>query len=105
MAIGTVTKTLGIGEVANAATFFDLVSFAGDAAHVAGGTTGLEALLQAKSKDGRVIIGWIDQSIGSHFAVYDYANKKFKCLVRTTGVDAGSANLAGVTFKGILVSR
>lgn len=109
MAIGTVTRTLGLGDIPLANVFLDLVTLVGPTNYVTGGVTGLQTALRALTNDTREIVGWIDQSIGDYVGVYDYANAKLMAFKRadggTPGDEAAEIDLAAVTFTGIIASR
>ena len=99
MALGALTVG---GQIAasQVPTFCDRVSFLGDNSYTTGGTAGFKATLEAKLKSKREIVAVNDQSIGTHYAVYDHANDKLMVFVRATGLEAANgANLSAVTFS------
>lgn len=103
MSLGTMThvdKSAAVGP-----EFTDNVTQVGDSAYVAGGTTGLQAKLRALRGDQRTITQVVDQSVGSHYVVYDPSNDKLKVYVRTTGVELANGDDSGSTYRLAITSK
>lgn len=105
MALGTLVKTL-TGQMGNSSPLMaNPIQFAGDNAYTTGGTVAFQAKVQALFQDHREIIGVVDQSIGTHYAVYDKTADTLRVFVRATGAEAGAAaDLSAVTFRLLVVS-
>jgi len=110
MALGTMTVAVRSSHD-NRPTFFDRVSFDGDANYPIGGYSGFEALAQAAISRGAVdVIGVIGQGCEGYDVSYDRTNDKLQ-VWRTGDADnpkdevPDATNLSAVTFNVVVVSR
>lgn len=113
MAIGTLTLSSQplMGSASN--LLVDRITLVGDGAYPTGGMTGIEAALQAKTKDSRAIIDVRSSGLnGGYPVIWDAANKKL--LVMNSGGGAAkdipteidnATNLSGVTFALTILSK
>lgn len=86
-------------------TFVDDISVPLDAAYPTGGYGGLEALLQAQTKDKRAIVEVLTPvALSGHFVAWDAANKKLK-LFTCGGAAAVAAEVANNTDLSAVTLR
>lgn len=111
MALGTMTKVAG-GPGSGDALRLDYVSFAGDGAYPSGGTVDFEGTVQALFGDAREVLAVVDVGLnGGYVTRYDKANDKLLVLEGNyDGSDgplqeSSTANLSGVTFKLLIISK
>lgn len=101
MALGTITVTSQPKKSASAPLDLVELSFPGDGDYRTGGTL-LSALVQAKLGRSAEIAFVQEIALTTHLPIYDKANDKLICVVRTSGLEAADhANLSAVTFKVI----
>lgn len=110
MALGAMTLVKKAGAVASAPVFCDLIQFAGDGQYGAGGTVGFQALMRAKLGDQRTVLAIVGQDCGGYVPVYDLANDKLKvyeqgAVATSPLTETQTANLAGVTFNVLVISK
>jgi hypothetical protein len=112
MPLGVLTLTGKKMDNAGQALYADVVSLVGPASYTTGGDTGLEAALQALTKDSREILAVYDIALnGGYVSRYDYANKKLMHFTSNGAAPAALAqftsagNLAGTTFTLLVISR
>lgn len=88
----------------SAPTFVDDLSVPLDASYPAGGYLGLEALLQAKTKDKRTIIDVLTAvDLSGYLVAWDAANKKLKLFI---GDDAAvAAEVTAATDLALVTLR
>lgn len=92
MALGTLTNIAGAAS--QGPVFHDVVSLAGDAAYVAGGTTGLKAQLRTLRGDNREPLYVVGQDCAGYVVVYDFAQDKL-LMYEQDGVGALAEVAAG----------
>lgn len=113
MAIGTLTVVKSPVQGSSAHLLVDSITLVGDSAYPTGGMTGVEAALQAKTKDKRAIIDVRASGLnGGYQVVWDSANKKLLVLNSGDGTAnalaaevANATNLSGVTFALTVLSE
>lgn len=110
MSFGALTLGSQGPQQASSPLFADDVSLVGDAAYPTGGTTGLAALLQAQTKDGRAPFAVIPGDCGGYFVTYDPSTDKLKvfwCAAAGSPMAevTNATNLSGVTFKFTVLSQ
>jgi hypothetical protein len=111
MAIGALTRDSGDVLSSDQPIFFDSISLVGDNSYPTGGMLGVQAALQAVTKDQRAVLDV--RSIGAnggYVPVWDKANGKlmcFSCAGAGTPMAevANATNLSGVTFKLLVTSK
>lgn len=100
--------TLTVVDKSNAAQgplFFDRVTLVGDAAYVATGTTGLQAIYAAAVKSNRTIVAVVPGDCGDAVPSYDPVTDKLFVRVMSTGVQAANGDLSASTYKLTIISR
>ncbi len=111
MALGALTLTGAKMEHAGEAVFLDQVSLVGPASYTTGGDAGLKAALQLLTKDKREPLAVIDIGVSGYVIKYDLANDKLVVLTSNGAAPAAlleftsTGNLAGTTFKLLVISR
>jgi len=106
MALDTITLVAG-GPHNGDAPFIDVFTIVGDGDYRTGGTAGFAALLQAKTKDGRVPYAVLPLALnGGYEVIYDKVNDKLLVVVKSSGVEvADHSNLSGTTFSLLIFSK
>mgnify|MGYP000862448838 CR=1 FL=1 len=112
MALGTPTLDESAGRN-GAPVFVDLVSLLGDTSYPTGGSTGLEAALEALVGAGRKILGVIPLECGGYLPQWDLANGKLKMFYGDNNnasdgplIEVPNATaLNGVTMKLLVLSK
>lgn len=108
MSLGVLTviaQTAAVGPV-----FHDNVSIVGDTSYPTTGSTGLQAKLNAVTKDGRAIVSARCYGGAGYVAEYDPATDKLK-VSQSAGSAAplvevtATTDLSGVTFKLEILSK
>lgn len=114
MALGTPTLAR---KIKTAPLFADVLTFAGDGAYPAGGTVDFEGFFQAALEaasahsGGREVLGIIQLDTSGYVLRYDDANDKLMVFESDNGGADGplqestTANLSGVTFKVLVLSK
>lgn len=112
MSLGTITPVAAQSVNNSKAAFMDAVGIVGDDSYPTGGSTGLDALLQAElGPEARNVIGVIPGDCGGFVPVYDPANGGTLKVYRAGGTNAAleevpnATNLSGTTFNLIVVSK
>jgi hypothetical protein len=112
MALGAITVVES--AVADGPVRMDLLSFAADGAYPTGGSAGFQAAVRAALNKGNLeIVGVIPQDCGGYSVTYDKAADKLKVYTNDNdnvadgpGVQvANAANLGGVTFKVLVLTK
>jgi hypothetical protein len=110
MAIGTITVT---AKSQVSGLNLDRISFAGDGAYSAGGTPGFQALVRAALGKGNVtLLAVTAEASGGYMVQYDTTNDKLKIYqgdndnsADAPAIENATANLSGVTFKLLAISK
>lgn len=112
MALGTLTLDAKRYNGPSDSVYWDEVTLVGDASYPTGGTTGLEAALQALTKDQREILCVFPIGLcGGFVPRWDKANKKLIILTSNGAAPAAMAeftnagNNSGTTYKLGILSR
>lgn len=104
------TGVVGIGAQPSAPTFFDLMSFTGDASYGTGGFAGFGAAVKAFFKDSRQVLAVIAQDCGGYVVAYVPSTDKLKVFEQSGADDTpldevdATTNLSGVTFNVLVIS-
>lgn len=89
--------------------FFDTVSVVGDGAYPTGGSTGLQAKLQALRGDGRVIIEAAAVVGSGNVIEYDATSDHLRSYIQDAGgqlAEVGNAvDMSATTFKLVITSK
>lgn len=110
MALGTVVKNAAKSANNSQAVFYDFLTIPGDAAYLAGGTTGFDATVAAAVGDDREVIGVIQQDCAGYVITYLPANGGTLKMYEE-GADGGAAdevangNYSAVSLTMLVVSK
>lgn len=111
MSLGTIVVDSKV-ETPSGPVRFDEIHFPGDGAYPSGGTPGFQALVRAKLGAGSVeVLAVIQVDVSGYVLRYDRVNDKL--MVFEGNYDAAdgplqessTANLSGVTFRCIVISK
>lgn len=113
LANGTLNITKVDSVAAVGPLFVDRISFPGDTGMPAGGTTGFQALVQAKIGTERVIVGVMPSGLnGGYTPVWDAANDKLSVYHVNADASDGplievpsTPDLSGTTFHLTILSK
>jgi hypothetical protein len=110
MALGTITV---VAKSQVNGLNLDRISFPGDGAYPAGGTPGFQALVRTALAKGSVtVLAVAAEASGGYVVQYDTTNDKLKIYqgdndnsADAPGIENATANLSGVTFKLLVISK
>ncbi len=111
MPIGTLTVTASDISSPIATTYIDKITLVGDSSYPTGGMTGVQAALQAQTKDQRQIVDVRSRGPnGGYVPVWDSDNGKLMLYVcggsaAVMGELANATNVSGTTFKLLVFSK
>lgn len=95
------------GNAASDPFYHEEVTIVGDGAYPTGGSTGLDTAYQAldSAHQGRTIVAVVSIDTFGYAVGWDSVNKKLKVYASAGTEQSNAANLSGVTFHLLLISR
>jgi len=108
MPLGTATLGSRSGESASQPTFTEILTFAGDDAYPAGGTTGFAAYVAAaRSIENFEVLSVVtlNAPANPNYMEYDKANEKLVVYVRATGLQRAAGDDSANSYTVAVTGR